>query len=105
MLIIPFVESQWWMLVPAGLFGAAQGINIPSVQTLLAGIAPLEYRAAFMSANGTVLRLGQTLGPVITGAVYAGFGMNATFYTGAVVAGIMGIIVLMMVAGSMRHKK
>lgn len=98
MVIIPQVDSLWWMLLPSGLFGAAQGINIPVLQTLLAGSAPLEYRAAFMSANGTVLRLGQTLGPVAIGAVYAGSGMDATFYAGAILAILMGLVVIAMVA-------
>lgn len=105
MLVIPQTRSQWWMLLPSGLFGAAQGINIPALQTMLAGSAPLEYRAAFLSANGTVLRLGQTLGPVVIGAVYAGFGMDATFYAGALVAVMMGLIVLAMVSGSFGNKR
>jgi ACDE family multidrug resistance protein len=97
MLTIAHTGSLWWMLVPSGLFGLAQGINIPVLQTLLAGSAPLEYRAAFMSANGTILRLGQTLGPVVIGMVYAGFGMDATFYAGAVVALVMVVIVVIMI--------
>ena len=103
MVVIPFSGNQWWVLVPSGLFGAAQGINIPALQTLLAGSAPLEFRAAFMSANGTVLRLGQTLGPVIIGGVYVGFGMDATFYAGALVALLMGMTVLFMISKHAGH--
>jgi MFS family permease len=99
MLTIPFIGELWWMLLPSGLFGVAQGVNIPAVQTLLAGSAPLQYRAAFMSANGMVLRLGQTLGPVIMGAVFAGYGMGATFYAGALVAVVMALIVSLTISG------
>lgn len=104
MLGIPLVESKWWMLLPSALFGAAQGVNIPALQTLLAGSAPLEYRAAFMSANGTVLRLGQTLGPVIMGMALAVYGMNATFYAGALVAVLMAVIVLFMISPKIGQK-
>jgi MFS family permease len=97
MLIIPEIDSLWWMLVPSGLFGTAMGINVPALQTLLTGSVPLEYRAAFMSANGMVLRLGQTLGPVVIGGFYIGFGMDASFYAGGVVAVLMGIVVLVMI--------
>jgi predicted MFS family arabinose efflux permease len=100
LVIIPEVGSQWWMLLPSGLFGAAQGINIPTLQTLLAGSAPLEYRAAFLAANGTVLRLGQTLGPVTMGLVFAGMGVSATFYAGAAIALLMALIALTMIAKS-----
>lgn len=102
MLIMPEIKSQWWMLLPSGLFGAAQGINIPVLQTLLASSAPLEYRAAFMSANGTVLRLGQTLGPVLMGLVYVQLGMTQTFYAGAIIALLMGLIVVTMIGKGRR---
>jgi len=105
MMVIPLASSKWWMLLPSGLFGAAQGINIPALQTMLAGSAPLEYRAAFLSANGTVLRLGQTLGPVVIGAVYAGFGMDATFYAGGLIAVMMGLIVMGMVSNTYVKKR
>jgi MFS family permease len=104
MVIIPLMNSQWWMLLPSGLFGLAQGINIPALQTLLAGSAPLEYRAAFLAANGTILRLGQTLGPVIMGLVFAGMGMAATFYAGAIVAMVMIVIALLMIAKSLGRR-
>jgi predicted MFS family arabinose efflux permease len=77
------------------------GINIPGIQTLLAGSVPTQYRAAFMSVNGMVLRLGQTLGPVITGLVYATAGMAAAFYTGAVSA-IIILLLLIVVAGKFK---
>jgi predicted MFS family arabinose efflux permease len=51
---------------------------------LLTGITPIEYRAAFMSVNGMVLRLGQTLGPIIMGAVFIMGGLGYPFYAGAI---------------------
>ena len=49
MLLIPLFNSIWLMLIPLIFFGAAQGLNIPSLQTLLANLTPAENRAAFMS--------------------------------------------------------
>ncbi|MCK4920050.1 MAG: MFS transporter [Bacteroidales bacterium] len=72
--LIPFIPNESLMLIPAFFFGAAQGINIPNVQTMLVSIAPMEYRAAFMSLNGMVLRIGQTLGPLIAGLFFAFWG-------------------------------
>jgi predicted MFS family arabinose efflux permease len=37
-----------------------------------------------MSINGMVLRLGQTLGPVLMGIVLLGWGIQGVFYAGAV---------------------
>jgi MFS family permease len=104
LVIVPLMESQWWVLLPSGLFGAAQGINIPALQTLLAGSAPREYRAVFLAANGTILRLGQTLGPVIMGLVYTGMGLSATFFAGAMVAVVMAVIVMLMIDHGLGHR-
>lgn len=89
MMIIPFIPSLWGFILPTMIFGAAMGIGMPSIQTLLAGLAPLEQRAAFMSMNGMVLRLGQTLGPPVMTAVFAVAGMDGVFFTGAFLALVM----------------
>lgn len=95
--LIPFLKSESQMLIPALFFGIAQGINIPNIQTMLVGLAPMKYRAAFMSLNGMVLRIGQTLGPIIAGLFFALGGINFAFFGGIIVAGIMIVIVFTMV--------
>lgn len=97
LLLIPFVPKLWVFLVPTIIFGIAQGINIPHIQTLLAGLAPMEYRAAFMSINGTVLRLGQTLGPVIMGIIFGFWGIEGVFYSGAGFSIAMFVIMLIII--------
>lgn len=77
--LVPFVGSHWGMFIPVSLFGLAQGLNIPGIMTLLNKIAPAEYRAAYMAANATLLRVGQTIGPLLMGGVYALFGLDAVF--------------------------
>nr|NQU90947.1 MFS transporter [Bacteroidota bacterium] len=94
MIIIPVIGLKWLMLIPAAIFGMAMGINIPGVHTLLAGSAPMQYRAAFMSVNGMVLRIGQTLGPVLAGMAYVVAGMTGAFYTGAAAAVVMVFLIL-----------
>jgi predicted MFS family arabinose efflux permease len=49
-------------------------------------VAPADRRGVVMSLNGTVLRLGQTLGPPIMAAVHRGAGIDAVFFSGAVFA-------------------
>ena len=55
-----------YIIVIAGviLYGAAQGLFIPTMQTLLAGFATKGERATIMSINSMVLRIGQSLGPI-----------------------------------------
>lgn len=86
MFVIPLVNSLWLMLIPLTLFGAAQGMNIPTRQNLLAEVSSEEYRAAVMSLNGMALRGGQTLGPTIMGMAFLIGGLDLPFLLGAVFA-------------------
>ena len=73
-------------VIPVMLYGFANGILIPNIQTQLSIIAPIEYRGAFMSLNSTMLRAGQTAGPLLSGIILAGAGENYVFISGAVFA-------------------
>ncbi|AGW12735.1 MFS transporter [Megalodesulfovibrio gigas] len=78
--------ALWWHVVPIMLFGMGQGLNIPSTQALMAEYAPPGNRGGFMAMNGTLLRLGQTIGPLLFGGFFALGGMDAVFLGGVVVA-------------------
>jgi len=77
---VPFVKSIYVLLLPTALLGLANGLNMPVMQTILAGLAPREQRAAFMSVNGMVLRIGQTVGPLYTGLFYGIAGLQGAFF-------------------------
>ena len=88
----PLAPSLPALAVPIVIFGAANGLNIPSFLTMLTGFAPIEHRAAFMSLNGMVLRLGQTLGPILAGVVVVVAGIEGSFYAGAALAVVMFVV-------------
>jgi len=98
MIAMPLAPNLPLLLIPIIVYGAANGLNIPSILTILSGYAPLEHRAAFMSLNGMVLRLGQTLGPVLAGIVVIAFGIEGSFYAGAILA----LVVFAMLAAWLR---
>lgn len=83
LIVFVAVPNLWLLLIPTAVFGIGHGLNFPSIQTLLAEMAPIEYRAVFMSINGMVLRLGQTLGPVFMGLIYTVWGIEGAFLAGA----------------------
>jgi ACDE family multidrug resistance protein len=93
MLALPLAPSLLLLLVPAVVFGVANGISIPSILTILTELAPAEYRAAFMSVNGMILRLGQTLGPLVAGAMLQIRGLSGAYFGSAVLAvAALGVI-------------
>jgi len=85
---IPLLDSPWLLVAPVLLFGTAMGLNLPALLTVLASLAPRSHRGAFMSINGMVLRLGQTLGPVAAGMAFGWQGLSAPFYLSAGLAGL-----------------
>ncbi len=100
---VQWIDTIYLMTVPVLLYGFANGMNIPGIQTFLSGNAPMEYRGAFMSMNSMVLRLGQTLGPIFTGIAYHRWGMEGVFYSSALFAAA-SFLVLAVVLKNDRRK-
>lgn len=94
MVAIPLMPSLWLLTIPVSILGIAQGMNMHSLMTLLAGECPMEQRGGLMSVNGMVLRLGQTLGPLVMGVVLTMSGLNGVFFGGTVCALVMLAVVL-----------
>jgi MFS family permease len=90
--LLPHAASPWLSILAVTLFGLGQGLNIPNLMGMLTGLAPVSKRAAVMAINGSLLRMGQTLGPLFMGVVYAGLGLNLVFYAGAALVAAMFIV-------------
>jgi MFS family permease len=86
--LVLFATVPSLLLIPLAtiVYGLGQGIIIPTVQGTIAARTPLELRGATMSVNAMAIRIGQSVGPVVSGAVYAAYGLSHTFITGAVLA-------------------
>ncbi|NQT30907.1 MAG: MFS transporter [Deltaproteobacteria bacterium] len=91
--LLPFLPRVELILISTFLVGLSMGVLLPGLMTYIAGVAPLEYRAAVMSINSTMIRLGQTLGPLIFGLVYIHASFDGVFLYGA------GLVLLMAVVG------
>lgn len=102
LLMIPHVPSLWLFLIPTTIYGLGQGLNTPSIQSLLARMAPPQQRGAFMSLNGMVFRLGQTLGPLLMGLAFTAWGFTGVYRAGAVL-GVVAAVLVGAALGSDRH--
>lgn len=102
--LIPLMPSLWLLLIPVMIFGIGQGVNLPSIHTLVAGLAPMEYRAAFMSINAAMLRLGQTIGPPLVGLFYVYGGSDAAFYATAGLALVASVTAILVGKGLKRRR-
>jgi MFS family permease len=74
------------MPLAAVLYGFGQGIIIPAVQGTIAARSPMDLRASMITANAMAIRIGQTVGPLIAGMLFAGIGLTGLFLTAAALA-------------------
>ncbi len=74
------------LVIPTIVFGLAQALNQPVVQSLVASLSPMQRRGTVLSLNRAAALLGQTSGPLLFGAVYRAAGIEAVFGVGAALA-------------------
>jgi len=86
MLILSGAYNWLFIIISVFLFGLGQGLLIPTVQNYMVDLAPMKERAAFMSINSVVLRVGQTIGPLIIGIFYGIGGLQWAFIVGSIIA-------------------
>jgi sugar phosphate permease len=94
--LVPLMPSVGLLLVPTVLFGLAQSLNLPNAFSLLTDAAPQENRGAFISINSTMLRLGQTLGPVVMAAAVMPLGLGGAYFAVAALAAAMFFVALVL---------
>lgn len=99
--IIPNIHNLYIFIIPVLLFGTAQAFNIPSLQTVLANLAPDQQRGIFMSLNGMVLRIGQTIGPLVIGIGFALGDLKGAYYLASGVA-LLGVLILFLMLNNER---
>jgi MFS family permease len=87
-------ENFWLLAIPVGFFGMGQGLSFPNLAAKLTGIASIEKRGAVMAVNGTVLRIAQTIGPLIFSFPLIMGGISAVFYTATIIGVVMFILAL-----------
>jgi MFS transporter, ACDE family, multidrug resistance protein len=102
-LMIPNIDNIWYFIFPISLFGVAQGMNIPSILNLLTGYAPADFRAAFLSVNWMVMRIGQALGPYVLGLVYLHISLEGTFYVTAIAGALFLLVCLFFIRPGKLH--
>lgn len=65
------------------VYGAAEGLLIPTLQETVASAAPQQQRGAAMASWTGAARLGQSVGPIGGSSLYGGVGAAWTFAAGA----------------------
>ena len=93
LLTMPLIHTLPLFLVPTIVYGAAQGVATPVLQSFIVGRAPFQCRAIVMGAFSMSIRTGQTIGPLLSAMLAVGLGMNSVFY-GAAVLSLLGMVLM-----------
>jgi len=91
MLLTPFLPSIWLFGIVTIFFGLGHGTVLPAIQNLVVSAAPTENRAIVMSVYGSMVRIGQTIGPLIA-AFVAYYSIDAVFIFSAILAAAVTIL-------------
>ena len=83
LVVTAFVPVLPLLILSVALLGVANGINIPNIFSLLNEVAPTDNRGAFLSINGMILRLGQTIGPLFMATLAAPIGLTGAYLAAA----------------------
>ncbi len=97
MLVLAFSHAWIVVFISLFIFGIGHGLLVPNMQTMLIDLSTTKERAAFMSLNGMVLRIGQFLGPVLISIFFIQDNFSAVFLAGAGASFIMLIVILLFI--------
>jgi MFS family permease len=97
--IIPTVNSIPMLVIPCVLIGIVEALAFPSLQSSIAKLAPVQYRAGFMSLNVTIQSLARAIGPVFAGIIFGIWGIQGVCFIGAAVT-IISIVIFSLLINS-----
>ena len=89
MVVVPFAENQWIIILSAACYGGSFGVLRPSLQYLLLEHAPEDLRSTFAAAINFGLRLAQTLSPVCAGLLMISISYTHLYVLAAILASLM----------------
>ena len=95
---MPLAPGVWGVGAASLLYGVAQGLNQPALQTRLTELSSDASRGVILSLNGTILRLGQAVGPLLLGLGLAVGGIGTVFYAAGGLALLVGVGAVLLLA-------
>jgi len=88
--LMPLAPGVWGVGAASLLYGVAQGLNQPALQTRLTELSSEAFRGVILSLNGMILRLGQAVGPLLLGLALVVGPIEIVFYAAGGLALFVG---------------
>lgn len=91
------------LLGAAMVYGAGEGLLIPTLQDVVSEASPASQRGAVIALWVGAARAGQTAGPLVASAVYGAVGTGTTFVLGGALAAVLVVTQLIGRFGAEEH--
>lgn len=91
---MPFAPNLIWLTAATVIYGFAQGLNLPVLISLISSEAMLENRGAIMSLNGMVIKIAQSVSPILSSILFGIAGFAGLYALCALLALITGLYLL-----------
>ena len=102
--LILTADSGSALFFPIFIFGGAMGMTIPLLQNIVTQLSPMEYRGLLSSLLGTMIRLGQTLGPMLLAMVLYFGELRLIFWVCAFIS-IIAAVALFIFGGALSDSR
>ena len=79
LLVVPFVTDFWILLILIVVYGFGFAAVTASTPALISELVPKEFIGTSMGFLDTLMDVGQTLGPIISGFIFAGLQYRGVF--------------------------
>lgn len=94
LIVFPQLHQFSFMLLTALLFGTGFGIVVPSLYGTLSNQASIQLQSSILAIGTGSGFLGQFLAPVLLAPVFTRCGISIVFYTAAIVALSVGVLMV-----------
>ena len=98
--VIPFTSSFAIFLVISMIFGIGMSLSTVATSAYVADVARKEQIGASMGALSSIMDIGQSLGPLITGIIITAAGFSLGFFASFLLAVVITVVFVISVTGS-----
>jgi MFS family permease len=101
LLLIPFMPSTGWLMVVLALLAFGGGIASPSLNGLIAKLAPADRRGEVFGVTQSLGSLARVVAPAWGGWSFGHLGVSAPYVTAAMMMLLAGVMVAWWIVSAM----
>jgi MFS family permease len=102
--MVTFASSFWIFLLVSSLFGLGISLSTVATSAYVADVARKEQIGASMGALSSIMDIGQSAGPLITGIIITAAGYTSGFFASFILAVVISVVFALSVRAQSTEK-